>query len=100
MSLPSPTMIPERIGIIGSMQGVNASSSPKPKKLTSTSQALPDSNMAAMSVSLAEVDKRGEGATAGGTLVRDGEDRTPPSMPESAPGAGPAGAKRMSDKRT
>ena len=34
------------------MQGVNASSRPKPKKLAITSQKLPDSNSAAMSISL------------------------------------------------
>src|SRR3970282_1963876 len=87
MSLPSPTMMPERIGIIGSMQGVKASRSPKPKKLASTSQVLPDSNMAAMSVSLAEVEKRDEGATAGGALVMDGDDSAPKNDPESVPGA-------------
>src|SRR3990170_4413448 len=95
MSLPSPTMMPERIGIIGSMQGVKASRRPKPKKLASTSQVLPDSNMAAISVSLAEVEKRGEGATAGGALVM-GEDSAPENVPESVPGAELAAARRIS----
>ena len=34
-------MMPERIGTIGSTQGVKASSRPKPRKLASTSQVLP-----------------------------------------------------------
>src|SRR3989304_5296400 len=96
MSVPSPTMMPERIGIIGSTHGVKASSRPKPKKLASTSQVLPDSNMAAMSGSLAEVEKRGEGVTAGGALVMDGEDRAPKNVPESVPDAEPAEASRIS----
>src|SRR3990172_1566253 len=90
MSLPSPTMMPERMGIIGSMQCVKASRRPKPKKLASTSQVLPDSNMAAISVSLAEVEKRGEGATAGGALVMDGGDSAPKIVPEDVPEAEPA----------
>src|ERR1700693_4687618 len=96
MSLPSPTIMPERIGIIGSTHGVKASRRPKPKKLASTSQELPDSNMAAMSVSLAEVEKRGEGATAGGELVMDGEDSAPENVPEGAPETEPAEARRIS----
>ena len=47
-------MMPERIGIIGSMHGVKASSRPNPRKLAITSQKLPDSNSATMSKSLAE----------------------------------------------
>ena len=38
---PWPAMMPERIGIIGSTQGVNASSSPKPKKLAMIASRLP-----------------------------------------------------------
>src|SRR5438067_1357025 len=38
---PSPAMMPERIGIIGSMQGVKASSSPSTRKPPSTSARLP-----------------------------------------------------------
>ena len=38
MPLPWPTMMPERIGIIGNTQGVSESSRPKPKKLMITSQ--------------------------------------------------------------
>ena len=45
-------MMPDRMGIIGSMQGVNASSKPKPKKLASTSKGLSDWNRAAISKSL------------------------------------------------
>src|SRR5258707_1270957 len=58
MPRPSPAMIPERIGIIGSMQGVNASSTPKTRKLASTSAALP-SKRCATSMSLANSEKRG-----------------------------------------
>ena len=39
--LPAPTMMPDRIGTIGSTQGVNASSSPKPKNVASTANRLP-----------------------------------------------------------
>ena len=60
-------MMPDRMGIIGSIQGVNASSTPKPKKLAITHQKLPDSNSVAMSMSLektevGEADEAGEGA--------------------------------------
>ena len=37
---PWPTMIPDRIGIIGNTQGVNDNSRPKPKKLATTPQKL------------------------------------------------------------
>ena len=49
---PSPAMIPDRIGIIGSTHGVKASSSPNPRKLAITSAKLP-SNSRATSTSLA-----------------------------------------------
>jgi hypothetical protein len=39
--LRPPTTIPDRIGIIGSMQGVKASAIPKPKKLRMMTQKLP-----------------------------------------------------------
>jgi len=45
-------MMLERIGTIGSTHGVNDSSSPKPRKLASTTQKPPDWNIAATSVSL------------------------------------------------
>src|SRR5258706_14045890 len=38
---PWPTMMPDRIGSIGSTQGENASASPKPKKLARISQKQP-----------------------------------------------------------
>src|SRR3989338_8375664 len=38
---PRPTMMPDRIGIIGNTQGVKASSSPAPKKKEMISQKLP-----------------------------------------------------------
>ena len=41
MFSPWPTMMLERIGIIGKTQGVKVRSSPKPKKLSNTSQVLP-----------------------------------------------------------
>ena len=41
MLAPWPTMIPERIGTIGNTQGVKPRSSPKPKKVPSTSSRLP-----------------------------------------------------------
>jgi hypothetical protein len=34
-------MIPDRMGIIGNMHGVNASSRPKPKKAASSAHVLP-----------------------------------------------------------
>ena len=34
MAEPLPTMIPDKMGIIGNTQGVSESSKPKPKKLT------------------------------------------------------------------
>ena len=37
---PEPTMMPERMGIIGKTQGVSESSRPKPKKLATTTQKL------------------------------------------------------------
>ena len=61
-------MMPDRIGIIGSMHGVNASRRPKPKKLASTSQKLPDSNSATMSKSVADPDRRAAVEDEGGTL--------------------------------
>ena len=65
-------MIPDRIGIIGSTQGVNASSRPKPRKLASTTQKLPDWNSAATSRSVAQSEKRGCGSTENGAGVRPG----------------------------
>jgi hypothetical protein len=38
---PWPTMMPDRIGIIGNTQGVNDSSMPMPKKVASTANRLP-----------------------------------------------------------
>ncbi len=38
----SPTMMPERIGIIGSTHGVNVRRTPAPKKSASVSRKLPD----------------------------------------------------------
>ena len=38
---PLPAMMPERIGTIGSTQGVNASNSPAPKNDSSTRKMLP-----------------------------------------------------------
>ena len=38
---PWPTMMPDKIGIIGNTQGVKDSSRPKPKKLATTHQKLP-----------------------------------------------------------
>ena len=55
-------MIPERIGTIGSTQGVKASSTPKPRKLASTSSGPPDSNRRATSKSLTCTVKPGAGA--------------------------------------
>src|SRR6185437_10575030 len=37
---PEPAMMPDRIGIIGNTQGVNASRRPNPKKLNKASQRL------------------------------------------------------------
>ena len=37
-------MMPDRIGIIGSTHGVNASSSPKPKNAASSAQLAPSPN--------------------------------------------------------
>ena len=69
-------MMPERIGIIGSTHGVNASRRPNPRKLASTSQKLPDSNNATMSKSLAELESRAafvdEAGTESGPCVIEG----------------------------
>ena len=54
---PRPTMMPDRIGIIGNMQGVKASSRPAPKKNETISQKLPCLNsLAICEFSLAAVD--------------------------------------------
>ena len=45
---PWPAMMPERIGTIGSTQGVKASSSPAPKKKPMTSSRLPERMNAAI----------------------------------------------------
>ncbi len=47
---PRPTMMPDRMGIIGNTQGVRASSKPAPKKNDTISQKLPPSNSLAMRV--------------------------------------------------
>ena len=41
MSSPWPTMMLERIGIMGNTQGVKVNNRPRPKKLNNTSQVLP-----------------------------------------------------------
>ena len=41
-------MMPERMGIIGKVQGVNASSNPKPKKVSSASGTLLEPSTLAM----------------------------------------------------
>jgi hypothetical protein len=38
---PWPTMMPERMGIIGSTHGVNANNKPMPKNVPSTTNRLP-----------------------------------------------------------
>jgi hypothetical protein len=58
MLLPSPAMIPDKMGIIGSTHGVNVSSKPKPKKAAITKIKLP-SNRRAISKSLAKIDSDG-----------------------------------------
>ena len=68
--LPWPAMIPERIGTIGSTQGVKASSRPRPKNVASTSGSRP-SRISAASRSCSET--------------------KPPVAPAAvAPGGGPA----------
>jgi hypothetical protein len=42
---PWPAMMPDRMGIIGSTQGVNASSRPNPKKVARTAKRLPPAIM-------------------------------------------------------
>jgi len=39
--LDAPTIMPDKMGIIGSTHGVNDSSSPKPKKLAINNHTLP-----------------------------------------------------------
>jgi hypothetical protein len=46
MRWPRPAMIPDRMGIMGSMQGVNDSSNPNPKKLITSSQKPPRNSSA------------------------------------------------------
>jgi hypothetical protein len=77
MFLPSPAMIAERIGIMGSTHGVNVSSMPRKRKPASTSTKLP-SNRRAMSISLANMDRRGRASTSRG--------------PSDTAGAAPVGA--------
>src|ERR1019366_227671 len=45
---PRPTMMPDRIGIIGNTHGVNASNNPAPKKKETISQKLPPLNSRAI----------------------------------------------------
>ena len=60
---PWPAMMPDRIGIIGSTQGVKASSRPKPKKLAMTTNRLP---------SAIRFERRSCSETIGGASARDG----------------------------
>ncbi len=48
MRFPWPTMMLERIGIIGKTQGVKVSSRPNPKKLSRTRTVLPEASERAM----------------------------------------------------
>ena len=48
MLCPWPTMILERIGIIGNTHGVNASNKPKPKKVRMINRVLPLASEAAI----------------------------------------------------
>ena len=48
MSLPWPTIMPDRIGIIGNTQGVNASNKPAPKNITSVNRILSPRNALAI----------------------------------------------------
>src|SRR3954447_10901294 len=66
---PSPAMIPERMGIIGRTHGVNASNTPKTRKLARTSAKLPSNNRA-ISMSLAKSENRDE-VLAGGVVAPD-----------------------------
>src|SRR5450755_2429850 len=45
---PRPTMMPDRIGIIGNTQGVSASNRPAPKKNETINQKLPPLNSRAI----------------------------------------------------
>src|SRR2546423_942870 len=73
MLRPSPAMIPDRMGIIGSTQGVKARRRPKPRKPASTSAALPW-NTPAISRSLAKIEKRGASSTTRGAQENSGGD--------------------------
>jgi hypothetical protein len=59
-------MMPERIGIIGKTQGVSDSSSPKPKKLPTSSQKPAFLNNCAMRPGLVAVATPWLGRAAGG----------------------------------
>ena len=60
---PWPAMMPDRIGIIGSTQGVKASSRPNPKKLAMMAKRLPPA---------IRVERRSCSETIGGASLADG----------------------------
>src|SRR5574340_845857 len=68
---PRPTMMPDRIGIIGNTQGVRASNRPAPKKNETISQKLPPlKSLAIWELSLSG--KPAEAGTAGSGLMAEG----------------------------
>src|SRR3989339_163760 len=67
---PRPTMMPDKMGIIGKTQGVKASNSPAPKKEETISQKLPPLKSRAIRVfSVAGSAGRGAMADGGGASV-------------------------------
>src|SRR3989338_9004883 len=68
---PRPTMMPDRIGIIGNTQGVNASNSPAPKKKEMISQKLPPLKSCAIR-ELSVSGKPAEAGAAGSGVISDG----------------------------
>ncbi len=65
-------MMPDRIGIIGSTQGVKASRRPKPKKLAMTTNRLPSAispDRRSCSETMGAAASRGEAVPGGGIVI-------------------------------
>src|SRR3989338_1282515 len=69
---PRPTMMPDRIGIIGNTQGVRASNSPAPKKKETISQKLPPLKSCAIRVFSLSGKPAEAGATGSGAMAEGG----------------------------
>src|SRR5258708_4722052 len=72
-------MIPDRIGIIGSTQGVNVSNSPAPKNTATTAHERPDSRTPAKRASSLTALEVRSGEEVNGSLSLKIDERDPPS---------------------